>query len=262
GWDAYDTTAANINSVTYETVLNVAPRLSGVSIDRNNKDRIVVTAYGYGGTNKVFLCENATSANPTFTAIQGDLPVMPVYACVIDKENSQRIIIGTEFGVYASNDGGDSWTAENIGLGARMPIYTVRQEWVNNFDCYLLSAAALGGGMFTSESLSSCAGAIIYGRPLVSGIDELSEIEVGSVVVYPNPVAEVAKIAFNLSQASNVTIKIVDLSGKIVQSKSFGNLSEGAQNLEMNVSDLASSTYFTVISASDKAYGNKLFIKK
>lgn len=263
GWDAFDTTAANLNSVTTRTVSNVSTRLSGVSVDRNNKDRVLVTAYGYGGTSKIFLSENATSASPTFTAIQGNLPIMPVYDCVIDIANPDRFIIGTEFGVFASNDAGGTWTAENLGLGARMPIYSVRQEWVNNFDCYLLSATALGGGMFTSESLSPCAGEITYGRPNGDGATGiLPETEVGTVVVYPNPVSELAKIGFNLSNASDVTINIVDLTGKVVKSKSYGNLSEGEHTLEMNVSDLAASTYFTVISTPDKAYGNKLFIKK
>lgn len=261
GWDAYDA-VSNSNSVTYNTVLNVSSSLSGVSVDRNNKDRVLVTAYGYGGTNKVFLSTNATSANPTFTAVQGDLPVMPVYDCVIDIDNEDRFIVGTEFGIYASNDAGLTWTAENLGLGARMPIYSVRQEWVNNFSCYLLSAAALGGGMFTSESLTPCTGSITYGRPVETGIAGLPEVEVGNIVVYPNPVAEVAKIAFNISSTSAITINIVDLTGKVVMSKDYGNLPAGDQKLEMNVSNLASSTYFTVISTSDKAYGNKLFIKK
>lgn len=262
GWDAYHP-VTNVNSVSTETAINVSNRLSGVSVDRNNKDRVLVSAYGYGGTNKIFLSTNATSTNPTFTEVQGDLPVMPVYDCLIDIENEDRFIIGTEFGVYASNDAGATWTAENLGLGARMPIYSVRQEWVNTFDCYLLSASALGGGMFTSESLTPCAGNITYGRPDPTGInEELPEIEVGSVVVYPNPVADVAKVAFNISDASDVTIKIVDLTGKVVKTKNYGNLAKGEQKLEINVSDLAKSTYFTVITTSDKAYGNKLFIKK
>ena len=43
--------------------------------------------------------------NPTFTSIQGDLPYMPVYSAVIDVNNSDNIIIGTDFGVWSTTNG-------------------------------------------------------------------------------------------------------------------------------------------------------------
>ena len=267
GWDAFEPDSSssyfNMSSVTSKIIPIGVSNMSGVAIDKNDKDRILVTQAGYGGTNKVFLVTNINATSPTVTPVQGNLPIMPVYSCVIDIEDGNKFIVGTELGIFISEDAGVTWTEANNGMGARMPIFDLRQKWVNNFDCHLLSAGSLGGGMFTCESLSSCAGNIVYGRPESTvGINKIPTVEVHNVLVYPNPVSEIAKIAFTLTENADITIKIVDLVGKVVLTKNYNGLVSGDQSLEMNVSNLASSSYFTVISSGNRTYGNKMFVKK
>ena len=40
--------------------------------------------------------------NPTFSSIDGDLPDMPVFGCIVERDPSTDIIvIGTAYGVYS-----------------------------------------------------------------------------------------------------------------------------------------------------------------
>lgn len=266
GWDAYDPDT-NPNSVTN---LNVnlsglgASSLSGVWVNKSNKDHVLVSEEGYGSTSKVFVSFNATSNSPTFTNIHNNLPEMPVYSCVIDKANPDRYILGTELGVWASNDGGLNWFEENEGMGGRFPIFSLRQSWMNNFDCDVLVAGSFGAGMYTSISLMDCAekSSLIWGRPAdATPINDVF-VEVDHIAVYPNPVQDVANITFDLNVESDVTVKIVDLTGKVVSQKTYNSLNAGSQKLDINVSTLATSTYLAVVSAGNKKFRSRMFIKK
>ncbi len=265
GWDAYDLDAPS-------TVTNVQVNLSGlgggqlngVSVNKSNKDHVLVTEAGYGSTDKVFVSFNATSANPTFVNIHNNLPEMPIYGCIIDKANPLRYVLGTELGIWATNDGGENWFEENEGMGGRFPVYRVRQQWMNNFDCDLISAGTLGAGMFTSTTLMECANKdnLIWGRPDdVTSITKVNE-DLLNVSVYPNPVVDYANLGFYLNKPTDVTVKIIDITGKIVSQKIYKGLNSGDQKLKYDMSDLASSTYFAVVSSDGVRFNNRLFIKK
>ena len=46
----------------------------------------------------------------------GQLPDVPVHKIVVDPNNSDRLYIGTDLGVFVSTNGGDSWAVENTGF--------------------------------------------------------------------------------------------------------------------------------------------------
>jgi photosystem II stability/assembly factor-like uncharacterized protein len=65
-----------------------------------------------------------------------------VYAVVIDPLDSQRVYAGTDGGgAYRSNDGGDTWTAMNTGLGD----LTVESLILDDGTCHVLQAGTHNG---------------------------------------------------------------------------------------------------------------------
>ncbi len=46
------------------------------------------------------------------------IPDVPIHAVVVDPDRRGRIYLGTDVGVFVSNDGGDAWAVENTGFGA------------------------------------------------------------------------------------------------------------------------------------------------
>ncbi len=84
-------------------------------IDPNNSSTAYVTVANFGVAN-VFKTTNWTAGAPTWTNISGTIPAVPVSAFVVDPLNSNILYAGTDIGVYASTDGGSTWSPFGTGL--------------------------------------------------------------------------------------------------------------------------------------------------
>ena len=90
----------------------------------------------------------------------------------------------------------------------------------------------------------------------------LSENELlNGVNVYPNPATNEANVEFNLANASNVEIKVLDVTGKTIETITIDNAAAGANNANLNVANYASGIYNVTIS-SNEASVTKKFVKK
>ncbi len=62
-----------------------------------------------------------TNNGVSWTALPGTganlLPKVPATAVVVDPSDSNRVYVGTDIGVYTTNDGGANWYRENSGFG-------------------------------------------------------------------------------------------------------------------------------------------------
>ncbi|MEZ4890332.1 MAG: T9SS type A sorting domain-containing protein [Crocinitomicaceae bacterium] len=84
---------------------------------------------------------------------------------------------------------------------------------------------------------------------------------VSGVSVYPNPAADNAEVSFNLNAASDVTINVVDVNGKVVNSNVLKNLAVGANSTSLNVANLANGVYSVVIKSNDSTVTKKLVVR-
>ena len=77
--------------------------------------------------------------------------------------------------------------------------------------------------------------------------------------LFPNPVVtnENFSVQFNLKEASNVTIQITDVNGKIVKSKDLGLIDSHLYNESLSVSG----TYLVLVSINGIVEANKLIVK-
>ena len=109
-----------------------------ITIDPTNPNRVYVTFGGFSPDN-VWRSDNSGSS---WTNITANLPSAPVRSLAVWEENPNNLYVGTEVGIFASANGGLSWSASNDG-----PTNCAVDElfWMND----TLVAATHGRGMFS-----------------------------------------------------------------------------------------------------------------
>jgi photosystem II stability/assembly factor-like uncharacterized protein len=141
----YKTTDGRKRSPTWLRVDQGGARLPGrpctrIVIDRTNPDIVYVTFGGYAADNTWKTTDGGTS----FKAIANSLPPAPVYTLAIHPDNSRLLYLGNEYGVFASEDGGATWSPTNRGPA----VCSVRELfWMNK----TLVAATFGRGLFALD---------------------------------------------------------------------------------------------------------------
>jgi photosystem II stability/assembly factor-like uncharacterized protein len=228
---------------------NSSNTITSIAADPNNPNRILVTRGNYNGSTHLYLCENALDANPTFTSIQGDLPDFPVYSGRIDAFDPNLIVIGTEMGIFASEDAGATWIEKNDGDMDRVPVYEIHQQTrtyggdVTNTGFYYIGTH--GRGAFRAENFFNSVG------------DNNSEFDNDfSLSVFPNPTTEVLKVNTGLS--GDQKIEIFNTGGQLVKT---ATVSSNGTVLSVDVNELNTGNYIvraTTVAGVKTAH----FIKK
>lgn len=93
----------------------------------------------------------------------------------------------------------------------------------------------------------------------VLGTEEIEQIQ--QAVIMPNPSNGVASLQFELMNASDVTVTVLDVAGKEVQNTSLIQLASGTQNIALESAKWNSGVYFVNI-ASNGTVLTKKFVKK
>ena len=82
--------------------------------------------------------------------------------------------------------------------------------------------------------------------------------ENNTVEIYPNPVSDIATISFNTESAENISISIIDLTGRVVKSISSQHFQSGENKITVDLSELNNGIYFVQIKSNAIFYSSKL----
>lgn len=94
----------------------------------------------------------------------------------------------------------------------------------------------------------------------ITGIEE-NEISISQFEVYPNPTSGLINIQYFLKQPEDVSVKIIDMLGKIVYGNSFTNKVSGINRDFVNV-ELTNGIYNIMIQTKSEIINKKLIINK
>lgn len=246
--------------------------ITDIAVDPNDANNLIVTTGQYGRSQNVYRGTNAlsaTSGDNILVSIQGDLPEMPVYGAMIDINTRNRVIVGTEYGAYISENAFQSSPAVNwVEMGNGLPrvsTYKIQQQTteflnakdmpeVKNLHYKKIYVGTFGRGFFATDGL--------VGIDNDNGEGELTadEDETFSISVFPNPVQTDANIAFELNETSDALIQVYDISGRMVKSERYTALKAGEHTLNMDVSDLNNGTYIMSYRAEGKTATSKIVV--
>ncbi|TNE80704.1 MAG: T9SS type A sorting domain-containing protein [Bacteroidetes bacterium] len=84
---------------------------------------------------------------------------------------------------------------------------------------------------------------------------------VNGVTVYPNPANNAATVAFNLVNADNITVNVMNISGQVISNNAMGNLTAGSQELNLDLAGLKPGVYFVTINGNNGAQSLKLIVQ-
>nr|AUN36054.1 putative glucosesorbosone dehydrogenase [uncultured bacterium] len=116
-----------------------------ITIDPTNTNRVYVTFGGFSPDNVWRTQDNGSS----WSNITANLPNAPVRSLAVWERNPNQLYVGTEVGIFASANGGESWSGSNDG-----PTNCSVDElfWMND----TLVAATHGRGMFSIKIEETC----------------------------------------------------------------------------------------------------------
>jgi hypothetical protein len=229
--------------------------ISDISVHPNNNDKVLVTLGGYGSGNNIRICNNASTATATsnFTSIHNNLPSFPVYSAIFVKNDlsGDKIIVGAEYGIYISENGGSSWEKDpNIG---NLPVLMLRQQIQdNNFfrDIYNdghIYAGTHGRGVWYSPTFAGPVN-VEEVKPSAMARKKLAQ----EITVFPNPVRDNSTVSFEIERPiEKGTVTIFDINGKLVKSIPLQQLSAGKHRVDFSARELSLGTYFVKVNAGE-----------
>lgn len=249
-----------LDVLDWDLVFNTGAPVTGISVDPNDPNHVVISIGGYGGNSKVRETFNALDEDLTsgdWNSIWLNDPVldgMPVYDVVVDvtDESGQTIVAGTEFGAWITNDGGDTWTISNLGMATAFdnyacPIFDLKQQWrgidrwIEPTNSGVIYAGTHGRGIFRSEA---------SGFVNVEENDDDSGLSSDNLLVYPNPVSTgFARFDLDLTTTTDVLITVFNMNGQRIKQINKDNLARGKQVIELDLNDLSNGTYLLNVQA-------------
>jgi hypothetical protein len=253
---ANDSATADISSSTciVSTQRLVNPLFSNryvtsISIAPDNST-VLVTLGNYNNSEYVYLTTNGLDSLPIFHSVQGSLPAMPVLSSVMEMNDPNRVILGTDFGIFSTDNisaSSPDWQYESAGIG-NVPVVKLKQQTnegtyyyhMNNYG--IIYSATYGSGLFIDTTYFTPLGIKpVNGSPLTSN----------QLNIYPNPATQSINISYKLEKSSDINILVYDMTGKVVFTKSLGRKQVGNHTESIDLSSVSSGTFLVRL-----AYGN------
>lgn len=251
-----------------EITLETSQAITSLSVDPKNDENVIFTLGNYGNMDYVFVSTNGMSDAPAFSSIQGNLPTMPVYASTFEINNDGLVFIGTENGLFYTDNfdtNAPTWNYEDAGFG-NVPVFALKQQSLN----WPTMAYPIGDIVIYYPGANNY-GAIYVGtfgagayitRDFV-GFEEFedSSDKLSTMELYPNPAQDLINIAIQTSTLTSLNVEVYDLSGKLIIQKQYES-QYGKTTISLDLYDIENGSYIVRLTDGHKQYQSKLVISK
>ncbi|MFK8038503.1 MAG: T9SS type A sorting domain-containing protein [Crocinitomicaceae bacterium] len=249
-WD--ETGVTYTTETTFELVNDFVGPVTGITIENGNPNHVVVSLGGYGINGRIQESLNATTSSVVFNSASGNLPNMPCLSVLMDRSDPSALLVGTDFGLWRSENSGTTWEYCNAPFG-KTPVFDLKQNW-RTWDegCYATGQIYIGthgrGIWSTNEYLST------------NDYENNLKVPTGisSLKLYPNPVITDVNISFDLKESGKGSVKVYDLTGRLVIDMQNLSLNSGNNNLVLGLSELSSGTYIIKLKTEFDSQATKL----
>lgn len=250
----------------------VSQVVTSISINSTDPNKVMVTLGNYGNDYYVLYSTNALDQFPQFNSRQGNLPHMPVYSSVLEMSNSQIAILGTEHGIFTTeniNTDSPTWSKQQTDMGS-VAVFDLKQQHISQppMQIKLVNGNEITYINYPGTSNWGSIYAATYGRGLfrcdnfyLVGIDDNKVTESNNLPlkVYPNPAREFTTVELNSERNKTVDLLVYDLTGRRVRFQKH-QLIKGINKVRIDLSGLKKGTYILQAIGNEESHSSKFVI--
>ena len=227
--------------------------VSGISINPNNAGDVLITLTGIGVSSKLKRSNtaNTDSSAGNFQSVFGNLPTNLTYNdALIDVYDANKLLVGHTFGVWASDNGGATWSNATAGMG-NTNVYRIIQNWrINDSGTTKpgeIYVATTGAGIFSTGECTDFASTPSFVA------DEANF----DLILYPNPCSEYVDLRIESSEVGYAQVQVFSIAGQIVHQEHL-SIAAGQQEVTLNTSDFKPGFYFVHLNLGERRLSRKL----
>jgi hypothetical protein len=201
----------------------------------SSENEIFVTIHNYN----VVSIWYTSNGGVTWVSKEGNLPDLPVKCIMKNPLNVNEVIVGTELGVWYTNNFNTTTPTWNQSFNGMSNVKVLDLDLRNDNRVY---AATYGRGIFSGTFTAT--------------LSEKDTVLNKGVKVYPNPSNGLLNIAIE-NYVGEVTINVLDMNGRSVFSKTGDYLTSNT----MNLSGFQKGIYILNIIGDNLSYSEKIILQ-
>ncbi len=256
--------------------------ITSINIDPQNNDVLLVTIGGSNIESHIYASTNATSGTVLDLKEKDGtgLPSnkTPIYTALVEMSNSDVVFVGTENGIYVSenfNTSNPTWKSANEGIDAKIPVFMLKQQTKNYPDDYARIYGEDTNDVtiieFKGVKNPGCIYAATYGRGIFKNLTYQTDVSVKEIApsklntlnIYPNPTSDNAKINYTLNKdVTNVVVALYDITGKKIFTQNFGMRLQGDNMETIECSSLKNGLYIISLEGGTQRFISKIVVTK
>lgn len=250
------TTSLNLNSPYRTTLIGVFDKpITSLSMSNDDKS-LLVTFNNPSPTSTNALVAYANRVDKfDYTYLkwmkkEGAMNGVQIYCSLTEKDDQNRILIGTDNGVYFCEDissPNPGWRRVNNNQLPYVQIFDLKQQTRGSHDCFnsgQIYAATNGRGIWATSA---------FYKPFYVGVNEHQNYFYDpekNLNIFPNPSNGIVNTMFVGYEGEDASLNIMDLSGRTVKSEYIGKLSSGEVSYTFDTGNLSPGVYLVSISGS------------
>jgi len=203
--------------------------ITDVVFDPQDENTIYTTLSGFRWDEALPHVYKSVDLGENWVDISGNLPELPVNQLLIDPEDSDEMIVGTDAGIFMTVDGGDNW--ENInGNMPMVPVVALKLIPATR-DLY---AATYGVSTFK-----------INLNDLNVGVSETAQHQADFDIKWMKSTAG-NFIVLNNNQVQDFSMSVYNASGQLIMQKDYHQMLKGHHQLAIDQKNLGAQSFVIV----------------
>jgi hypothetical protein len=254
---AFITNGANWDATTRVLDVSVSANFQ-TAADNNYKLAIVLSEDEVTGTGSTYGQSNAYAGGASGVMGGYELLSNPVPASQMVYNHVARAIApsfgGTNIAFPATINSGETYT-----INASFTLPTTWDETQMHIVSMLVNQSGTVNNAGKATLTEAIANGFVSGTSIATSIADQNQID-ANLAVYPNPANEYTSIKVQLKNEQNVTLKLIDMNGRTVASRNYGQMN-GASEIQLNTSNFEVGLYLIQLTLDNTIVSRRLIIE-